>query len=260
MTTAKICGAATAAFGLLWLVAGSGACAARAPNSECAEAFSHFDESMLARDYSAAYEQLKELPAGTTTARAQLAERVLVRWRIIRADQLTTSQPFDRKHKSLLANCGGASPTANLLAAMYVVAYANPQEAQREVGPSFEIAEQRFAPEVAFVRAVLAERLGEFESADMQFEQAVVSGILAPVALGQLLSIGDLVPRNRQRAASWFLRAAKEGDPRAQTEIALMYELGDGLPQDIEQSNYWFERAAENPRAKQDASDQVLTP
>jgi len=53
--------------------------------------------------------------------------------------------------------------------------------------------------------------------------------------------------------ATDLFRAAEQGDPRAQTQVGLMYETGRGLPQDFMSASYWYRRAAEQgyPRAQE---------
>lgn len=57
---------------------------------------------------------------------------------------------------------------------------------------------------------------------------------------------------NYSKAASLYLKAAKEGDSSAQANIATLYRTGRGVPQSIEQAIFWWRKAAElgNRRAE----------
>lgn len=50
--------------------------------------------------------------------------------------------------------------------------------------------------------------------------------------LGTIYAAGIHVARNDEIAASWFIKAADNGDPIAQSNLGIMYENGWGLPQD----------------------------
>ena len=50
--------------------------------------------------------------------------------------------------------------------------------------------------------------------------------------------------RDQREVAQWFLRAANQGDPVAQTDIAYLYLNGSGVPRDEQQAFKWFQRAA----------------
>ncbi len=51
--------------------------------------------------------------------------------------------------------------------------------------------------------------------------------------------------KNYLAAFPAFFELANQGDPRAQTIIALMYKYGEGTEQDLEQAFHWYKAAAE---------------
>ncbi len=52
------------------------------------------------------------------------------------------------------------------------------------------------------------------------------------------------VKRNLAQALSWYLKAARQGYPKAQHNLALLYEDGKGVKQDYRQAASWYEKAA----------------
>jgi uncharacterized protein len=52
--------------------------------------------------------------------------------------------------------------------------------------------------------------------------------------------------RNHAEAATWWLKAAEQGHPRAQNGLGVLYEEGLGLQQDFKLAARWFREAAEN--------------
>ncbi|MBR2209565.1 MAG: sel1 repeat family protein, partial [Synergistaceae bacterium] len=53
------------------------------------------------------------------------------------------------------------------------------------------------------------------------------------------------VKQNKSEAAKWYLKAAKQGIPEAQHNIALMYYDGEGVPKNKSEALKWWRRAAE---------------
>lgn len=49
---------------------------------------------------------------------------------------------------------------------------------------------------------------------------------------------------NKALAAEWFLKAAQQGNVKAQNALGMMYEKGDGMPQSDEKAIEWYKRAA----------------
>src|ERR1051325_11337148 len=65
-----------------------------------------------------------------------------------------------------------------------------------------------------------------------------------PLKVGVAFQLGQGVDRDLAQAAHWFLKAANQGNPAAQTNLASMYLIGLGVPRDEHQAYYWFQRAA----------------
>ena len=81
--------------------------------------------------------------------------------------------------------------------------------------------------------------------------QAEAGDTGAQNAVGVMHYMGLGVPRNPQRSASWFLKAAQNQNSKAQFNLGLMYYNGYGVPHDLFQSYLWFYAAdrAGHPRA-----------
>jgi localization factor PodJL len=65
------------------------------------------------------------------------------------------------------------------------------------------------------------------------------------VVAGRYLE-GRAVPRDEDKAAQWYERAAKQGLAAAQYRLGSMYEHGRGTPLDPNEAVAWYEQAAEN--------------
>jgi TPR repeat protein len=50
-------------------------------------------------------------------------------------------------------------------------------------------------------------------------------------------------------AANWFLKAAEQGEPRAQNYLGMIYEKGEGPKKDLIASHMWRSISAANPKA-----------
>ena len=89
--------------------------------------------------------------------------------------------------------------------------------------------------------------------ADKDYKQAAISWWKAALQgnpeaqnnLARAYEQGHGWPKDDERAVFWFTRAAENGDPTAQFNLAVMYELGRGVPADLEMSAIWYEKAAE---------------
>src|SRR5262249_59145931 len=64
------------------------------------------------------------------------------------------------------------------------------------------------------------------------------------IRLARALRSGIGIKQNPVEAVHWFLKAADQGDPAAQTDLGYMYAMGLGVPQSPEQAFRWFQRAA----------------
>ena len=64
------------------------------------------------------------------------------------------------------------------------------------------------------------------------------------IKLARALRFGIGIKQDAVEAVHWFLKAADQGDPAAQTDLGYMYSLGLGVRQSPEQAFRWFQRAA----------------
>lgn len=55
---------------------------------------------------------------------------------------------------------------------------------------------------------------------------------------------------NKEKAAYWFLKAAKMGNSEAQGEIGICYKYGKGVNQDFSKALYWLKEGAKKGSAK----------
>lgn len=79
------------------------------------------------------------------------------------------------------------------------------------------------------------------------FQRAAVQGFgYAQVNLGYLYQKGVGGPRDLALAANWYREAALHGDPVAQYNLAQMYRLGQGVRLDLNQARRWYRQAAAN--------------
>jgi uncharacterized protein len=62
--------------------------------------------------------------------------------------------------------------------------------------------------------------------------------------LGQLYRNGQGVPQDHAAAASWYRKAAEQGDANAQVNLGVMHDKGEGVPQDYVLAHLWFNLAA----------------
>ena len=58
-----------------------------------------------------------------------------------------------------------------------------------------------------------------------------------------------MVPKDLVMAASWWRKAAEQGDAGAQFRLALRYAKGEGVPKDSATAASWFRKAAEQGEA-----------
>ena len=57
---------------------------------------------------------------------------------------------------------------------------------------------------------------------------------------------GDGLPRDRDKAAAWFAKAAQQDHADAQYQLGLMYREGVGVEKNLEKAKHWLEKAASN--------------
>src|SRR5262249_22225418 len=72
----------------------------------------------------------------------------------------------------------------------------------------------------------------------------------AEAIVGSAYYRGPGVAQNDTEAATWFKRAAEQGDAVARFQLGVMYGEGRGVPQDFTEAARWYERAAEQGDAQ----------
>lgn len=76
--------------------------------------------------------------------------------------------------------------------------------------------------------------------------------IKSQIALGDILSKNSYYQmrseanRSLEKAAYWYMQAAKSGNAKAQGKIGVAYKYGKGVPQDFDKALYWLKTGAEN--------------
>jgi len=82
--------------------------------------------------------------------------------------------------------------------------------------------------------------------------------------LALLYDTGRGVPQSNEKALQWYQKAAEQGEPRAQYNLGLMYANGQGVQQDYGRAYFWITLSAaqENQHAKEAKAflDQRMTP
>ncbi len=67
----------------------------------------------------------------------------------------------------------------------------------------------------------------------------------AQFVVGKILDYGNgEVPQNQEAAARWYRRAADQGYPGAQFNLANCYQLGEGVAMDKREAAFWYRQAA----------------
>ncbi|MCL2200045.1 MAG: stalk domain-containing protein, partial [Defluviitaleaceae bacterium] len=86
----------------------------------------------------------------------------------------------------------------------------------------------------------------DFERAAYWYRKAAESGIpQAQNNLGMLYRHGNGVPQNYETAVYWYKKAVEQGEPNAEFNLGFAYLMGLGVEADPAQSAYWNRRAAE---------------
>lgn len=62
----------------------------------------------------------------------------------------------------------------------------------------------------------------------------------AQFSLGNMYAEGQGVPQDEYQAASWFRKAAEQGFKPAQVNLGVMYAQGQGVAQNMVESHKWF--------------------
>ncbi|MBI1726202.1 MAG: sel1 repeat family protein [Candidatus Rokubacteria bacterium] len=54
--------------------------------------------------------------------------------------------------------------------------------------------------------------------------------------MGELCANGEGVPQDDAAAATWYRKAAEQGDGNARSNLGVLYQAGRGVPQDYVQT------------------------
>lgn len=83
------------------------------------------------------------------------------------------------------------------------------------------------------------------------FAKAAAQGnVDAATNLGQMYLDGDGMPQSDREGFLWLQKAAERGQPKAMYGLALLYESGRGSEVAYRKAAEWYERAAENGHAQ----------
>jgi clan AA aspartic protease (TIGR02281 family) len=74
--------------------------------------------------------------------------------------------------------------------------------------------------------------------------------VLAEYNLGVMYAKGQGVPQDYAQAATWFRKAADQGNALAQANLGMAYDKGQGVPQDYAQAVAWYRKAADQGEAE----------
>jgi uncharacterized protein len=80
---------------------------------------------------------------------------------------------------------------------------------------------------------------------------------MAQDSVASLYSNGQGVTKDYSQAAIWWRKAAEQDDANAQFSLGLAYFDGEGVPRDSKQAVQWFEKAAELRPANTDPEEWV---
>jgi TPR repeat protein len=83
------------------------------------------------------------------------------------------------------------------------------------------------------------------EAASWYLKAAEQGQVNAQSNLGLMYAEGRGVPRNYVEAVRWYTKAAEQGDAGAQGNLAIMYQLGRGVVRDQAAAIRWYRKAAD---------------
>jgi TPR repeat protein len=104
-------------------------------------------------------------------------------------------------------------------------------------------------------------RLGQsdFAQAAVWYQKAAEQGHpRAQLNLAHLYDAGQGVAKNFEQAATWYRRAADQREPQAEYAIGACYADGEGVPQDLIEAYKWISLAAAHGHTEADAFQQIL--
>lgn len=104
---------------------------------------------------------------------------------------------------------------------------------------------------------------GPFEDAKVAYDKgdyATALQLYRPLAergnpraqsnLGVMYARGQAVPQDYQQAVFWYRKAADQDNAIAQFNLGVMYDEGRGVPQDFVQATAWYRKAADQGYAE----------
>lgn len=110
-------------------------------------------------------------------------------------------------------------------------------------------------------------RASAFVKPDAPAAKQVVEGVTAAaekgstdamLALANLYAVGTLLPQNIGQSFSWYLKAAKAGNPEAEFRAGMAYAQGLGTGPDISEARHWLTAANDHGYALAGPSLQSL--
>lgn len=131
-----------------------------------------------------------------------------------------------------------------------------PETQELAVQPEEGAAGAEGAPEVAEAEVAEAADMSvehnesKVELGNMSVQEVINTAqkgdMYAQLMLGALFEDGTdpAIPQNTAEAAKWYAKAAKQGYPKAQHNLALLYEDGRGVKQSYTEAAKWYAKAA----------------
>jgi TPR repeat protein len=102
-----------------------------------------------------------------------------------------------------------------------------------------------------FAEGLAAHAAGKLRLAALLFRKAAEQG--HPVAqfnLALMHELGRGMAKDEQQAVFWYQKAANQGHPVAQTCLSSMYSEGRGVAKNDQEAAYWFRKAADQGHPK----------
>lgn len=87
--------------------------------------------------------------------------------------------------------------------------------------------------------------MAEAQEIESLLRAAEQGDVKAQCNLGLRYAIGKGIPEDDREAVRWFRAAAEQGNPLAQTLLGFMYARGEGVPKDNRAALKWVRAAAE---------------
>ncbi|MBL0942635.1 MAG: sel1 repeat family protein, partial [Alphaproteobacteria bacterium] len=78
------------------------------------------------------------------------------------------------------------------------------------------------------------------------FSNTTWASFKAQYLLGRMYDEGYMLPRDAEKSACWYLKAATNGHSEAQWRIGFFYRIGRGVERNLQESFKWFRKSAHN--------------